>query len=506
MAIKELNSIIKKGEGINMEFKEKFSDKVIEGVVAFANNKGGKILIGVKNEKNFLKSITQSQQAARYPMDFQDGNSYALPTSSQQACCVLNSVGNNKEIKGINIGNETIIKWTNEIKNKTHLFLTPEIYVTKTNGKKIAIIEIQEFPLKPVAFKDRYYKRVGNSNQIIPLQEVAEIYLRTKNSSWDFLPDKSAGLKHLNEEKINFVKNLIEKNLEIDLEDNLNFLRKYSLIVEEKGVEYPTYASLLLFSKKEKRETDIQIGLFQTETIIKKSKIIRRDLISQVKEVLDFIESYILKEYIFTGKPQREEKWQYPIDAIREIVVNAIVHRDYLEGTHSQFKIFPDKIEFWNAGKLPSDITIEEIKKGIKRSYPRNKLIAEIFRDAKLIERYGSGVKRVIENFEKYELTAPSIKEIGGGFEVIVESKRDTIKDGLKDTIKLLSSNEKTILKEMKNNLKIPANELSGKLKINIRNIEKNIEKLKEKRFIKRVGSRKTGYWEILRLKKKINF
>lgn len=176
------------------------------------------------------------------------------------------------------------------------------------------------------------------------LQEISEVYLRTKNSSWDFYPNREAKLTDLSMEKIEKVKLMIEKNLGINLIDIFSFLRKYSLIVEEGANEYPTYASLLLFSKEPQRQTDIQIGLFQDDITIKKNKIIKQDLISEIDEVMDFIKSYILKEFIITGNPQREERWQYPIDAIREIVINAIIHRDYQEGTHSQFRVYFDKL------------------------------------------------------------------------------------------------------------------------------------------------------------------
>ena len=140
----------------------------------------------------------------------------------------------------------------------------------------------------------------------------------------------------------------------------------------------------------------------------------------EVEEIMDFITAYITKEFIITGKPQREERWQYPLDAIREIAMNAVIHRDYQEGTHTQIKVFRDKISFWNSGKLPPDLTIEDIKPGAIQSKPRNRLLAHIFKELGIIDKYRAGVNRVIEDFRAYGLEEPSFEEKFGGFYVVV--------------------------------------------------------------------------------------
>ena len=448
---KEILKIIKDGENENIEFKRDFADEVIISLVAFANFKGGKVLLGV---------------------------------------------GDNGKIAGVKINKESIQKWANEIKNKTQPYLNVNAYQVNFKNKIIIIFEVLEFPLKPVSFKNRYYIRKNNSNHILSLQDVAEMYLRTKNSSWDFYADKDADLDKLNQDKISQVKAIIEENLSISLGDNLSFLRKYSLIVEEDGNEYPSFASMLLFSKKPLRQTDIQIGLFQTDTIIKKSKIIRNDLIAEVEEVMDFIESYILKEYVFTGKPRREEKWQYPITALREIVINAIVHRDYREGAHSQFRVYPDKLIFWNIGKLPYDLSLENIKRGTERSCPRNKLVAEIFRDCGLIERYGSGIKKAIDQFREHGLKGLDFKEVSGGFEVAAFSKEFTKKDVGKDVGK--DKRKQIIINKIKSKKKFTYISLAKEIGVTEKTIERDLKDLKKDGKIKFVGTKRAGHWELL--------
>ena len=224
----EILKIIKQGENERVEFKKSFADETIASLTAMANFKGGKILLGVDD---------------------------------------------NGKIIGVEIGKESLQKWTNEIKNKTQPYLNINADKIIIRNKTIVVLEILEFPLKPVSFKNRYYIRKNNSNHILSLQEVAEMYLKTKNSSWDFYPDKNSDLNKLNQDKISKVKKLIEENLKINLGDDLSFLRKYSLVVEENGKEYPSFASMLLFSQEPMMQTDIQIGLFQADEIIKKAKL-----------------------------------------------------------------------------------------------------------------------------------------------------------------------------------------------------------------------------------------
>lgn len=91
---------------------------------------------------------------------------------------------------------------------------------------------------------------------------------------------------------------------------------------------------------------------------------------------MEFIRKHISKRFIITGNAQRDEEWEYPLEAVREIVVNMIVHRDYRATTDYSVKMFDDRIEFINPGTLPEKITIKDILSGKMPSLPRNKQIA----------------------------------------------------------------------------------------------------------------------------------
>ena len=119
------------------------------------------------------------------------------------------------------------------------------------------------------------------------------------------------------------------------------------------------------------------------------------DLFSELDTVLTFIRKHISKHFIITGKAQRDEVWEYPLDAIREIVLNMIVRRDYRASADSTIKIFSNRIEFYNPGILLPGLTLKDILSGNSPSIPRNKQIASVFKEAGVIEKYGSGIKRV---------------------------------------------------------------------------------------------------------------
>ena len=211
----------------------------------------------------------------------------------------------------------------------------------------------------------------------------------------------------------------------------------------------------------------------------------------------------ITREYIIAGTPEREEKWQYPLPAIREFVINAIIHRDYRKGIHSQFKVFRDKIELWNIGKLPEELTVEDLCKGNEKSIPRNIKIADIFKEAFLIEKYGSGIKRAVKEIEAYHLPAPQITESAGGLNVIITGSKDTIRDTIKDTKRDTltgAKKENLILKKIKENPFITANDLSKILEINLRNTKKYLTKLKDQGKLDRLGSKRNGNWQVIEI------
>jgi len=270
------------------------------------------------------------------------------------------------------------------------------------------------------------------------------------------------------------------------------FLLKYDLLRDNR----PTNAAYLMFKSKDSVLTTIELGRFQDHITIKDTARTKSDILTQIGEVIDFVKKHINLEVIITGNPQNTQKWQYPLEAIREIVLNMIIHRDYRSSSDSIVKIFNDKIEFYNPGRLPDNISVEDLLTNNYKSTPRNKKIAEFFKDLGLIEKYGSGIGRIIGYFKEENLPLPKFENISDGFQVTVYPA--TMGKVGEKVGEKLTENQQQILTNIAENPHIAALELAVLVGISKRKIESNISKLKEKGLINRIGSPKGGYWKVI--------
>ena len=440
--MEELLEQIQKGEGQKTEFKTSFQKEVIESVVAFTNAKGGKVFIGVSD---------------------------------------------NGEIIGVELNKESRQNWINQIKQKTSPSIIPDISVEEFENKKIVIIEVKEYPVIPISHKNRYLIRRANANHIMSMEEIANEYLKTKNSSWDYYEDHQHDFNHISFEKVEKFIHRIEMNFGKNFDDTpIQILQKYSLTRDDKI----TQGAYLLFTQDFCMLSGIQVGRFKTSTDIIDSLSLNSDLLNEVDELMIFIRKHLMVEYIITGNPQRQERYDYPIDAIREIVLNMIVHRDYRDSSDSVIKIFDDRIEFFNPGELYDHQTIEQLNTNQYESKTRNKLIALMFKECGLIEKYGSGITRIKSLCAAHGIPAPVFEELQKGFKVTI------YKETTQEKKTKVSTKEK-ICNLIADNKQITRIELAKKIGVSDDAIKQQLAKLKKEGILQRKGSTKAGYWEI---------
>ena len=242
-----IDELIQKKESETAEFKENFGTDAIETAVAFANTKGGIILLGVSN----------------------DG-----------------------DIRGTHIGKESLADWANRISQSTEPSIIPELEVVE--DRNVVIIKISEFPIKPVATRGRCYRRVGNSNRVMTPQEVAQMHLQSTGGSWDLYPATDTTIEDLNLEAVKqYIKTANSTGRrKIGDEEPLQVLEKLELIKEGQ----PTWAASLLFGIKPQRhlsQAKTHCGRFKSETVVVDERMVEGTIIEQIEESMDFIRKNI---------------------------------------------------------------------------------------------------------------------------------------------------------------------------------------------------------------------
>ncbi|MEI9913236.1 MAG: ATP-binding protein [Bacteroidota bacterium] len=357
----------------NIEYKESWRDEYLKWICGFANAQGGKIFIGIDDE----------------------GNISDLPDYKKLMEDIPNKVVN-------------------------HLGLVVDVNL-RTKTKK-HYIEISVNPSDvPISYHGNYHYRSGSTKQELKGPALHQFLLKKLGKSWDDMPVKTATLYDLDDNTINRFLFLATENKRLSsgaiqgTHDDL--FSGLHLVNDEKSFKN---AALLLFGidpLKHFSHAYLKIGRFgASDADLKFQDIIEGNILDMPDKVMDILRSkYLTSPVKFVGL-QRVEKLEYPEEALREALVNAIAHKDYT-GTTVQIKVYDDKLIIWNPGTLPDDLSIEQLKKR-HSSHPRNRNIADIFFKAGYIEAWGSGISRMFEACSKAGLPEPEIKEVEGGIEV----------------------------------------------------------------------------------------
>ena len=447
----DLRKLIKSGESETVELKASFSKEILETSGAFANTKGGAILIGISDKG---------------------------------------------QVKGIQIGKETVRDWANQISQSTEPRIIPEIEIGTIDGKNVAVIWIKEFPIKPVFVKGRSFRRVGSSNRVMQAHEIAEIHFRSTGMSWDRLPVANALMDEIDLEKVRQyvgrAKSAGRKRISGG-ESPLQVLEKLELIRDGK----PTWAAILLFHEHPQRflpQGVIHCGRFKGETTVIDDRMIEGPIIEQIEEAMDFIRKNINVKFVMTGRPAREEVWDYPLEALREAVINAVCHRDYTVSSNTEVRIYDDELIVWNPGGLPLGLTVEDLYKP-HPSVLRNKGIGGIFYDMGLIEQWGSGIGRMREACVKAGIPEPRLEE-RQGFRVIFRKDIYT-----EEFLQKLGLNERQIkaIAYVKEKGKITNREFQKHLNVSKRTATNDLEDLLKRQLFEKVGTRGRGTYYKLR-------
>ncbi|WP_456450834.1 ATP-binding protein [Palaeococcus sp. (in: euryarchaeotes)] len=441
----DVSDLIKKGESEAIEFKRELNDSVYKTLSAFANTDGGILLLGVGD----------------------DGKIYGFSVDLDSlARSIRHNLGVNSSIK-----------------------------VEEFGGKRVIIIEVSQSPV-PVSFRGRYYRRVGAQTVEMGWEDLGRFFLQKSGVTWDSLPS-SGTLEDLDEETIRKFAHMARNRLPYinENEDVESILDKLGLLEDGRI----TNAALLLFGKEPQRyyiQAKVRIGRFKDPITIIDDKEIEGNLFAQVEEAMKIIMSHIGVRYEFEGELRRKEIWDYPLDALREAVINALIHRDYTDPSNVQIKIFDDFIWIWNPGKLPEGISLEDLKKEMHPSKLRNLKIAQVFYYAGLIERWGTGTFKIVRLCLESGLPEPEFREEAGGLVVLLRKYIYT-----EDYLRKLGLNERQIkaVLYVKGKGRIGNKEYQGLFGVSKPTASRELDDLVRKGILGRIGATGRGTYYVLK-------
>lgn len=444
-----INEILKGTENSTVEFKEEINESIFKTISAFANKDGGIIFIGISDKK---------------------------------------------EIKGLEYTNNLLGDLTNKIVNL--LGIHPQIDCIKINKKDVLQIKIKKSTL-PISYKGKYYTRVGNTTREMQGEELRSFFI--KGTNWDGLTGNYS-LDKIDPETVRKFIRMASRNGRLktadENEDIKTILKKLKLIINGKL----TNAAIMLFGNDPQEyfiNALVRVGRFKDETTIIGDRRIEGNLFKQIEEAEEAIKNFINVRYEITGEQlTRKDIWDYPLDAIREALLNAVIHRDYFKyNVQTQIKIFNDWIWFFNIGGLPEGITLEQLKT-THPSVARNPLIVHIFYLAGLIEEYGSGIGRIMDSLKEANLPEPEFKEEFAGFSLYMRKDYYT-----EERLKEIGLNDRQIkaviyVKEKGKITNKEYQELNGVIK---KTASRDLGVLTDKRILEKVGSTGKGTHYIMK-------
>ncbi len=397
--------ILSESESTVLEFKREIprNDQIVKTAIGFCNLYGGKIVVGVDDNRNV--------------------------------------VGIDEEIM-----DQMLESLHNSIYQSSTPPILPKIYSQRHGEKILVVIEISEGMNKPYfrtseGVEKGTYLRVGRSTIKASFDAIQELQWQSKGKYYDEMPVYRAGRSDLDENLIgHFLKNR-KHGFKGSVTDKI--LTSYKFLVREQSRLFPTVGALLLFGKNPQdylSESFIICTHFEGITGRKAMAAVdcTGTLFQQIDEALQFIFSRLFKSYTIRGL-QRNERLEIPEVAIREILINAVAHRNYAINGPSKIAIYEDRLEFFSPGLFPGPLNVNNLEQGI--TYIRNVVITKAFREIGIIEKLGTGFISLFSSYRDWGLEKPTVTE-GQNFIkcVLPRNKAETpiygIKDDFTDRIK----------------------------------------------------------------------
>ena len=451
----------------------------------------------------------------------------------KSVCAFANSNGGTLEIgrddegRAVGISARERRRLLEELPNKLRdlLGIVAAMHVHEEAGVRYVRIVTEPYPVA-ISYRGVYYQRSGSTNQVLRGPALDRFLLGKTGRCWDGMPDPRVSLEDLDpaavvgfRKRVGTAKRLAKNALD---EDDVRLIDRLRLT----DGDYLTKAAILLFCRDPERfvpGAHVKVGYFRNESDVLFHDVISGGLFTQVDRTIEVLLFKYLKAGISYEGIQRVESYPMPEPALREALLNAVVHRDYAVPTPIQIRVHDDRLRIFNPGSLPEGWTLEKLL-GPHPSQPYNPDIANAFFWAGEIETWGRGIDRVLRACRRAGAPEPKIQLEPGGlwFEfrfsddylesVGLKRKPTGGQTGLEDQDRLevrepdrggavdtLPAKAERILALLRDDPKLTHAALAAEMGISTYSVRHYLDRLRESGAVRRVGSRKTGYWEVIK-------
>lgn len=402
MTRSEIEEKLRNGEGSDVEFKldDVTNYNLAKEIVALANFMGGVILLGV-DDTGSVQGVTRPDLEA----------------------------------------------WVMEVcRTKIDPPLIPYFarYRDFEPGKDLAIINILPGPDRPYArhhdHHRTYYIRVGSTSREAAMDELQRLFVQSGQFNYGIKPVPGATMSDLDPRRLaNYAERILQQPLPEETEERERLLLNLELMVSSAAGAVPTIDGMLLFGRNPKKflpqsgiraisysqsspdysvisDEDLQGGLVALRSL--DGTILESGLVEQA---LDFINRHAPpRSTVEMGT--RVDRSVYPLEVLREAIVNALVHRDYsIHGTDIMLALFPDRLELTSPGRLPNGSTVEALRAGFR--YARNQTLINVMRDYQYVDFRGMGIRyKIIPGMQRHNGTAPDFIATDRGLTVLLRA------------------------------------------------------------------------------------
>lgn len=465
MTEKELKQLINQGESQTLEFKDErvHPRSLAQTLAAFAAADGGTVLIGVADDGS-ITGVSNFEQVR---------DNLIYEAASRNHC--------QPQIQPVEVEK-----------------------VETEDGKTVVVVTVPADFETIHSVAGKYFLRTGSRNAPLTPRELRRLIFSRGEVSFELIANSKATLKDIDNSIVDkFIQQRRQSGRVFDI-SNEELLVNIGCLVKKDNQYKPTNAGVLLFCQEP------QLFILQSEVICTRFKgtdvieyIDRKDLHGPLPKMVEDAEAFIRKHMKVGGKIvgfRRVDYPEYPIEAVREIILNAVIHRDWsLSGQHIRIFMFDDRIEVHNPGKLMPGISVEQLRKGESRSVLRNPAIVEVFKDLGFIEKLGSGIPRVLRLFKEHGLKKPEFSESEMEFKVTLYGPGEKFMEaGAEKVLESLNARQRELQEYFEENERLTMREYREMHpEVSERTARYDIEDLVNKDILIKHGKRRGAYYTL---------